>query len=85
MNDVNLNLLLKLHHHSRCQSDPVPGSSMLTEAQFQRKIHFPSLPHTELGIQTKDGRKVPPKTRIFYGISRYNLSCELAEISGYLI
>lgn len=22
MNDVNLNLFLKLHHHSRCQSDP---------------------------------------------------------------
>lgn len=58
MNDVNLNLLLKLHHHSRCQSDPVPGSSMLTEAQFQRKIHFPSLPHTGIvEIKTKDGRE----------------------------
>lgn len=57
MNDVNLNLFLKLHHQSRSQSDPVPGRSMLTEAQCQRKIHLPSLPHTGVvEIKTKDGR-----------------------------
>lgn len=59
---------------------------MLTEAQFQRKIHFPSLrlyACEQVEIKTKD--KGSPKTRTFYVDFGYNLSCELAEISGYLI
>ena len=56
MNDVNLNLLLKLCHCSGYQGDTVPGGSMLKEAQFQRKICLPSLPHTEVvEIKTNDG------------------------------
>lgn len=56
MNDVKLNLLLKLRHCSGCQGDTVPGGLMLKEAQFQRNICLPSLPHTEVvEIKTNDG------------------------------